>query len=36
LGPFFGGLWHSRAIYLTVGCLLPAVTAMLMKTRHPA
>ena len=33
---FSGGSWHSVAIYLTVGCLLSAVTAMLMKTRHPA
>ncbi len=28
---FSGGSWHSVAIYLTVGCLLSAVTAMLMK-----
>lgn len=28
---FSGGAWHSVAIYLTGGCLLSAVTAMLMK-----
>lgn len=33
---FSGGSWHSVAIYLTFGCLLSAVTAMLMKNRHPA
>ncbi|MCX3407226.1 shikimate transporter [Raoultella ornithinolytica] len=33
---FSGGSWHSVAIYLTGGCLLSAVTAMLMKkTPHP-
>ena len=30
-----GGAWHSVAIYLTAGCLLSALTAMLMKpSRH--
>ena len=29
---YFGGEWHSVAIYLTAGCLLSALTAMLMKT----
>ncbi|HID4044744.1 TPA: shikimate transporter [Pluralibacter gergoviae] len=29
---FSGGEWHSVAIYLTAGCLLSALTAMLMKT----
>ena len=30
-----GGSWHSVAIYLTVGCLLSALTAMLIKPcRH--
>ncbi|QGN38768.1 shikimate transporter [Klebsiella oxytoca] len=30
-----GGSWHSVAIYLTAGCLLSALTAMLMKpSRH--
>jgi len=28
---FSGGEWHTVAIYLTVGCLLSAVTAMFMK-----
>ncbi|ARD60159.1 MFS transporter [Kosakonia radicincitans DSM 16656] len=28
---FSGGEWHSVAIYLTAGCLLSALTAMLMK-----
>ncbi|VTM10078.1 Proline porter II [Raoultella terrigena] len=28
---FSGGSWHSVAIYLTAGCLLSAITAMLMK-----
>jgi MHS family shikimate/dehydroshikimate transporter-like MFS transporter len=33
---FSGGSWHSVAIYLTGGCLLSAVTAMLMKKNpHP-
>lgn len=33
---FSGGSWHSVAIYLTVGCLLSALTAMLMKQKpHP-
>ncbi|PTA91549.1 shikimate transporter [Kosakonia sp. H7A] len=33
---FSGGEWHSVAMYLTAGCLLSALTAMLMKTpqRH--
>ena len=29
---FSGGEWHSVASYLTAGCLLSALTAMLMKT----
>ncbi|MEN0584236.1 MULTISPECIES: shikimate transporter [Kosakonia] len=29
---FSGGEWHSVAIYLLAGCLLSALTAMLMKT----
>ena len=28
---FSGGSWHSVALYLTAGCLLSALTAMLMK-----
>lgn len=33
---FSGGSWHSVAIYLTGGCLLSALTAMLMKKNpHP-
>lgn len=32
---FSGGEWHSVAIYLTAGCLLSALTAMLMKTPRP-
>lgn len=28
---FFGGDWHSVAIYLLAGCLISAITAMLMK-----
>ncbi|WP_058911235.1 shikimate transporter [Entomohabitans teleogrylli] len=34
---FSGGSWHSVAIYLTAGCLLSALTAILMKTpKHTA
>ncbi|WP_281074383.1 shikimate transporter [Klebsiella quasivariicola] len=32
---FSGGSWHSVAIYLTVGCLLSALTALLMKKHAP-
>lgn len=32
---FSGGEWHSVAIYLMAGCLLSALTAMLMKTPQP-
>ncbi|VVT52282.1 Shikimate transporter [Kosakonia radicincitans] len=32
---FSGGEWHSVAIYLTAGCLLSALTAMLMKASLP-
>ncbi|UXY12749.1 shikimate transporter [Kosakonia sp. ML.JS2a] len=32
---FSGGEWHSVAIYLMAGCLLSALTAMLMKTQQP-
>jgi MHS family shikimate/dehydroshikimate transporter-like MFS transporter len=33
---FSGGSWHSVAIYLTGGCLLSALTSMLMKKNpHP-
>lgn len=28
---FSGGSWHSVALYLTAGCLLSALTALLMK-----
>ncbi|MBX4726450.1 shikimate transporter [Klebsiella pneumoniae] len=31
---FSGGSWHSVALYLTAGCLLSALTALLMK-KHP-
>ncbi|SBG94336.1 Shikimate transporter [Klebsiella quasipneumoniae] len=30
---FSGGAWHSVALYLTAGCLLSALTALLMKKR---
>jgi MHS family shikimate/dehydroshikimate transporter-like MFS transporter len=30
---FSGGSWHSVALYLTAGCLLSALTALLMKNR---
>ena len=32
---FSGGEWHSVALYLTAGCLLSALTAMLMKAPEP-
>ncbi|MBZ9582919.1 shikimate transporter [Klebsiella quasivariicola] len=32
---FSGGSWYSVAIYLTVGCLLSALTALLMKKHAP-
>lgn len=32
---FSGGEWHSVAIYLMVGCVLSALTAMFMKTSQP-
>ncbi|QEM90987.1 shikimate transporter [Kosakonia radicincitans] len=32
---FSGGEWHSVAMYLTAGCLLSALTAMLMKASLP-
>lgn len=31
---FSGGSWHSVALYLTAGCLLSALTALMMK-KHP-
>ncbi|MEG8870340.1 shikimate transporter [Klebsiella pneumoniae] len=31
---FSGGSWHSVALYLTTGCLLSALTALMMK-KHP-
>ncbi|SES80272.1 shikimate transporter [Kosakonia radicincitans] len=32
---FSGGEWHSVAMYLTAGCLISALTAMLMKASLP-
>ena len=32
---FSGGEWHSVAIYLMAGCLLSALTAIVMKTPQP-
>lgn len=32
---FSGGAWHSVAVYLLCGCLISAVTAMVMKTPTP-
>ncbi|EPW6235170.1 serine transporter, partial [Shigella sonnei] len=33
---YFAGNWHSVAIYLLAGCLISAMTALLMKDSQRA